>query len=937
MPLTITPVVPPSGNGLVFLAGAAPFTRAGGLPSPSFVAAVSSSLAMPTVRINGGSPVSLGTSADSYWISTVRDIFGALVPTCPYIAFYPAGFPTISPSDVVTVSYPDGWATFQGGSAVAANNVPAVNLAGSAFYPDLPASPTMKVGLNFTLQPPYNLNIHYTNLFMGAAEFGGDGSITSHNSGSFFQRINQSPSVYGDGKTAANAPVGDWVFAWDGASNATLFPFGGAVDETGTATLTGAANNVRHYTFGGDADHHGPDVFCTVGAAPGATPDGSGNYAYDFHNPRLVPAGTDIDNVPLFRPNILTRLNAGTAPQSIRFLDPLGGNAGNAATYADYQCASLSRAGVVRTINANIARIERYTGTDPLMDPSQGLQLLITTTAPHGLAKGQSASIYGYSGNPGLAISDGTSENMDGHQIICYPLTSTTLAAFDFSVSGAGRHVSGVVTPTAPQAYITMTVANGIPLSDMVAACNAANCDFYFNTSISSTDDALSQCAAYIAAHLNPGLKLRVEPFNEVWNGIQPTLYLSQQSYQLVGTAGGFPYPAYVTIGQSHHNIMKSAWDAGGRDPADFIRVFGTQQGSTQVTAYLIQELLGLAGPASRDIDFEELVFGSYMFNYPFVGPSPETGKAPLINRMSVPQHIDVLELNYTFGGHEVLAQLHLDTLTGKQSNGTHLYQKYINVRPGVYEGGPDFLAVQGGTTVDYQALGRATVLHPRTGGVVQHLFRIRNDSGCTTFNVFNSGDVDRPYSQWSAYRHTAELPYAPGDPAQDAIQTGTPDRDRVDLARSVTGWAVNAWQSRVSGTAPAPDYTLAAMTPVTVTAGGASATTSVHLNAGNGYTGTAALTITGLPSGVTGVFAPTSLTGGGTVNSTLTLTATGGATVGTVTATVTAADAANGLTHGGSLAVTVAPGNSGGGGGGPVAAAVALNRVKVFARLRTM
>jgi hypothetical protein len=83
----------------------------------------------------------------------------------------------------------------------------------------------------------------------------------------------------------------------------------------------------------------------------------------------------------------------------------------------------------------------------------------------------------------------------------------------------------------------------------------------------------------------------------------------------------------------------------------------------------------------------------------------------------------------------------------------------------------------------------------------------------------------------------------------------------------------------------------------------GSSTTVLVTETGSGGFTDPVALTVSGLPSGVTGSFSPATITGG-SGTSTLTLTASSGATVGTSTATITGTDA--GVTHTVALALTV-------------------------------
>jgi hypothetical protein len=98
------------------------------------------------------------------------------------------------------------------------------------------------------------------------------------------------------------------------------------------------------------------------------------------------------------------------------------------------------------------------------------------------------------------------------------------------------------------------------------------------------------------------------------------------------------------------------------------------------------------------------------------------------------------------------------------------------------------------------------------------------------------------------------------------------------------------------------PDFTISASpSSGTVTQGGQT-TYTVTTGALSGFSGTVALNISGLPSGVTASFNPSSITGSGT--STLTLTASASASTGTVTLTI--AGASGSLAHSATPTLTV-------------------------------
>src|SRR6266566_3888283 len=100
----------------------------------------------------------------------------------------------------------------------------------------------------------------------------------------------------------------------------------------------------------------------------------------------------------------------------------------------------------------------------------------------------------------------------------------------------------------------------------------------------------------------------------------------------------------------------------------------------------------------------------------------------------------------------------------------------------------------------------------------------------------------------------------------------------------------------------PAGDYTLSASPSSLTVVQGASGTSTITVTPQNGFNGSVNLSASGLPSGVTALFSPSSTTS----TSTLTLTASTTAATGTVTVTITGAS--GGLSHVITLSITVAP-----------------------------
>ena len=120
-----------------------------------------------------------------------------------------------------------------------------------------------------------------------------------------------------------------------------------------------------------------------------------------------------------------------------------------------------------------------------------------------------------------------------------------------------------------------------------------------------------------------------------------------------------------------------------------------------------------------------------------------------------------------------------------------------------------------------------------------------------------------------------------------------------------------------VSPPAATPSFTLTS-TPVTVIEG-STGTSTISLSGSNSFSGTVALSVSGLPTGVVGVFNPPTVTVSGStpVTSTLTLSATTAAPIGSTTALITGLSGSLSITT--NLSLTVNGSNGGGSGGGSV------------------
>jgi subtilase family serine protease len=146
-------------------------------------------------------------------------------------------------------------------------------------------------------------------------------------------------------------------------------------------------------------------------------------------------------------------------------------------------------------------------------------------------------------------------------------------------------------------------------------------------------------------------------------------------------------------------------------------------------------------------------------------------------------------------------------------------------------------------------------------------------------------------------------------DPAGTYGVLSTSSNSYSPAFKATTGWdfatgigtvnaanLVNNWPTG----SPSPNFTLSASPTSATVAQGAAGTTTVTIAPQNGFTGSVALSASGLPSGVTASFSPASAT----TSSVLTLTASSSAATGTVTVTITGTSGS--LTSTATLALTV-------------------------------
>jgi hypothetical protein len=74
-------------------------------------------------------------------------------------------------------------------------------------------------------------------------------------------------------------------------------------------------------------------------------------------------------------------------------------------------------------------------------------------------------------------------------------------------------------------------IPEGVPVEIEVALCNALNMGCWFNIPVYTTDDYVTNHAAYTATHLDPGVFAYYEYFNEAWNTPGPVARLGAVAF----------------------------------------------------------------------------------------------------------------------------------------------------------------------------------------------------------------------------------------------------------------------------------------------------------------------------------------------------------------------------------------------------------------------
>lgn len=146
-----------------------------------------------------------------------------------------------------------------------------------------------------------------------------------------------------------------------------------------------------------------------------------------------------------------------------------------------------------------------------------------------------------------------------------------------------------------PEGYFSQSgETESLPIEWMVDLCNRTNTDFYLTVPVDAGDELVRYYVDYIAANLNPGLRLWIEYGNENWNSqfnqltkIQTSALNDPTIYPLtagVGLTDDTTQAALMYAGKRSAEIFEIAYDqytAAGRDTSGIVRCLGGQSVNT--------------------------------------------------------------------------------------------------------------------------------------------------------------------------------------------------------------------------------------------------------------------------------------------------------------------------------------------------------------------
>ena len=284
-----------------------------------------------------------------------------------------------------------------------------------------------------------------------------------------------------------------------------------------------------------------------------------------------------------------------------------------------------------------------------------------------------------------------------------------------------------------------------------------------------------------------------------------------------------------------------------------------------------------------------------------YVTTNPQALPAPLISPRDPFSHVGPISVTMT--SDTTGASIHYTLDGSTPTTSSPLYTGPVRLTSSAVVNAKAFLNSQS----SYQNTASYSIVSTSTAEFV-----LTSDSGPSgsyypvmTLSAIPTGPVVVHYSVTNGSPASGSYTFIPGIPYGILPLTTSSSGTMMVTLTSVTGAARGANQTMqytVTNPVASADFSLA-MTPASQSvAVGGSTSYTVTVTPLNGFTGTVKFGVSGLPSGVTGSFSPSSVTGSG--STTLTVKVPTGTASGSSTLSVTATSGS--LSHGGSATLSV-------------------------------
>lgn len=655
-----------------------------------------------------------------------------------------------------------------------------------------PSGRTMKAGVNLTTPVdnygPFNI---YANA-MRAFAWTGDATLTDANgyplttTSLTYGRVVVPVNAY-DARNYPSGEPGTWTLKWDGSGLLSLASVtGAAVVSLASENLTGTTNNVRVYNVAKNAavDSFGYDLVVYM--------DNSGSKT--LQNWRLYPPGVATDGSQKFHPKVVEKLQGFTV---IRTAGGIPASRSTVVDYSDFAHQAQASFGQPNE-RKRYFYITNITGYATSFWTSKYQHYLVTTAIPHGLKDGQPVQFDRVSAQAiVVTLNDDSTQDLWNAY-----LTARVVDATHFVVSfqdQTGNGNQAVKTPfTAADAYLRFDGYAGIPPEDAVDLCNETGCDLWFSVPPLASDACVTELFTMIATRLLSSLRVRVEYTNEHWNILQDFAghwWCASRSYQLGLTSAGVSVPGqgvpyYCLRSKEVHALARAAFVAAGRPATDVIRVIAGWQ-STPTHTTTIAEFCASQSPP---IPFDEYALAPYQdillaqeedFDY---------------ESITTNQNSDVYELSMTSRAEDTAANVaaHRAIL---DANG------YASVVFVCYEGGLGYGGLSAnGVTNPLQSM--AVAFHPNHKHCYWQYLSNLAAAGYTFYCHYafhHPWVAESPEKRGANYGAYLGIAMQPGNgEANRSWLTGVPTTPpRLDIAESVVGYALNAWNATAATVVP--------------------------------------------------------------------------------------------------------------------------------------